>query len=461
MPPPRKFWIGPYSFRSNVPGSVTPNDSLVITGKLQNLTRQVGVPNYPVIIDISTANLTLVRATELTNTTGFFRYSSPPISTSSQTLMVRIATPDSSRNAINTVNVQHPMPQQDYIPLIVLIALIFGAFLCFYYSDYTKKSQVILGFLLIAVGYGVLAVSPPTNDFAINVGFSAALLAPIATIAINQIKYKQDEQIKLENRKLDLESRLRDTAQNYRDEKLKEEVNLLVEYLDELTSHAAQLRGTSVTHAKPLSTKMKDRSTATTMANIPTLRMKQYYQYIDEYNRFLVFTQSNDAIQELQDKFTNLRSHYAALEDIMYLNIHYSINFILNRFLSFKEVAQPSRFNSTILKGIWDSEMISDDQSVADAYDQMQPQYTTDQQTNKKHKRKQADKNFYDTLRRSIEKRKINIFDDDNSYQLMDYIGREFNKNYALIETDIFELRQLVFSEKAKRENCSSQQPLP
>lgn len=398
------------------PSSISANQPMQIEGKLQNLTSAETVPNYPVIIEILERNTTLVRTIEVTDENGLFKYQSPLIRSSAEFVTIRASISGSVYGSTMTVLLQKTS-QPDYFALGVLIGLIFGAFLCFYISTYHSKELIFVGFGLVTAGYAVLAISPPTNDLATKAGFAVALLAPIATSAFNQLKSKQDADIKKS-----------DTAQTYRDEKLKEDVKMLVEYLDDLTTHAEHFKTADIASLKPLSTKMVDKPTVGTMGNLPTLRLKQYYRYIKEYNEFLEDVQSPAASEDQKKQFKELKAYYHEMEDLMYLNVHYGINFILYRFLSFKDIPQPSRFNSKILGRIWASGIIDSKSTNHEALKAKYDQWIRSNNT-------QTKDEFVKAMRSAIKKKHIDIFEDDNSYKLMGYVGDEFEKSLKKIQT--------------------------
>jgi hypothetical protein len=204
-----------------------------------------------------------------------------------------------------------------------------------------------------------------------------------------------------------------------RDTQLRTEVDSLSHIFEELSSHQVIFRSRNDMLSHRLSSKQYETSIKTgEMANLPGLRINQYYYYVSYYNKLaeykvrkLEVLSDNQKYQEFVPIFLGIKNSYSKLNQLLYANILYSIGEIRNRFLSFPTVEFPIRVSTPLLDLLRKAE-VPVDNGV------------------------------------SPEK----IYSDENGYKLMRIIGKEFTEAFNELETYIDSVVALVPPPSEKEE---------
>jgi len=391
------------------------DEPIKVIGNVYNITSDSPIQNYKVIISLLDGDNVLFRGSEETDLVGNFEYTSPPVITEGNPLVIAVGNGQHDE-AIVTVPAK---PSEDgavknlgaLAGIIVLIAI---AFTLFYFSQRVSYYTIFLfgGFGAIVAGYLLLFANPPFVDEATNTAFAAALLAPIATIGIDYIKNKQEFE----------KERLK-TAVGYRDERLKSEVQLLASFLNEVADHYVILSNRDL---KPLPCSMKKSSTVGTMANLPTAWLKQYYQCISDYNDILLDKTQEDKIRNLE-ALKKLKDRIRDMQNMIYFNLSYNIILLQKRFLSFPSVETPTRYNTALLNLIWESGIIKND--ISPLRFPMRRYYVLEMMWRDRGVSEDKKFEFYRELRKTLDK-EVNIYTEQNAYELMHFISNKFKENY-------------------------------
>jgi hypothetical protein len=390
-------------------------EPIKVVGNVYNITTDSPIPNYKVVIRVLVGDDVIFMGSEESDSNGNFEYTSPPVITQGNPLSIAIG------NGLHdeTVVTIPPKPSEDQAiqnngSLAGIIATIAIAFTLFYFSQRVSQYTIFLfgGFGAIFTGYILLFSNPPfTNDVA-NTAFAAALLAPIATIGIDYIKNKQE-----------FEKQRAESAVGYRDEKLKSEVELLAKFLNEVADHFVIL---SDEELEPLPCSMRKSSTVGTLANLPTAWLKQYYQCISDYNDILLDRTQEDKIRN-QETIKKLKDRILGMQKMIYFNLSYNIIMLQKRFLSFPSVETPTRYNTALLNLIWESGIIKND--INPLRFPMKRYYMLEMMWRDRGISEDKKFEFYKELRKTLDK-EVNIYTEQNAYELMHFISNKFKENY-------------------------------
>lgn len=392
-------------------------EPIKVTGNVYNITTNAYIANFKVVIKVLDGDDVLFMGSEESDSRGNFEYTSPPVLAEGNNLLTIAVGNGLHDDAVVTITAKQTEEEtiQNSAALGVIIATLAIAFALFYFSQRVTYYTICLfgGFGAIVAGYIVLFSYPPFTDDAINTAFGAALIAPIATIGIDYIKNKQEFE----------KERLR-TAVGYRDEKLKSEVELLGRFLNEVADHYVILKDEEF---KPLGCSMKKSPTVGTMANLPTAWLKQYYQCISDYNDILLDKTKEDN-ESISEDLKRLKETIEGMQNMIYFNLSYNIILLQKRFLSVPSVETPTRYNTTLLDLIWKSKILEKNinhfRFERKCYDKLEYWET-------RKKSKEGFEYFYSELRKTLET-KVNIYTEQNAYELMHHISDEFKEDYKV-----------------------------
>ena len=319
------------------------DEPIKLVGNVYNVTNNSIIANYKVVIKGLDGDHVLFMGSEVSDSEGNFEYISPPVVTEGNPLSIAVGNGLHDETIVTIpAKPSENEPIQNDVALGVIIALIAIAFASFYFSQRVSYYTLFLfvGFGAIVAGDILLFSYPPFTDEATNTAFAAALLAPIATIGIDYIKNKQE-----------FEKERSKTAVGYRDDKIKSEVSLLANFLNEVADHYVILNKKRL---EPLPCSMKKSPTVGTMANLPTAWLKQYYLCISDYNDII-----SDNIDKIQkEKVEDLKALTFEMQTMIYFNLSYNIILLQKRFLSFSSVETPTRYNTALLDLIWKSKIL-------------------------------------------------------------------------------------------------------
>lgn len=379
-----------------------------VTGNVYNITSDSPIPNYKVVIRVLDGTDVLFMSSERTDFAGNFEYTSPPVITEGNTATIALGN-GRHDEAIVTIPAK---PSEDGAirnreVLAAILVMIAAAFVLFYFSQSGSNYTVFLfgGFGAIAAGYVLLFAEQPFTDETTNTAFAAALLAPIATIGLDYIKNRQE-----------FEKKRLETAVGYRDERIKAEVQLLVGFLNEIADHFILLKKATF---EALPDSMKKCSTVGTLANLPTAWLKQYYKCISYYNEILKDKTQRDLVK--------IKEEILSMQEMLYFNLSYNVILLQKRFLSFPSIEVPTRYNTTLLNLIWESGIIKND--INPLRFPMRRYYLLEMMWRDRGINEDKKFEFYKELRKTLDK-EVNIYTEQNAYELMHFIGEKFRNNY-------------------------------
>jgi Bacterial Ig domain len=246
-------------------------------------------------------------------------------------LLANSSVPD----ALTTVELKSPI---DTIAIAVIIMLIIGPTAGFVLIPYEKRNwAILLGIVSLSAGLVFLHTVASLGE-ALTTALSTILFVPIGTYIFDYI-----------NKRGQADSARETSVGDHRNEKLKNEVTSLIEIYEEICQHQATFERENYDDlTTKLSTKnYENESIVGTMANLPGLRINMYYKYINLYNECLEYKSGKKGYilnhQLFNEYFKAFKNAYAELEEVLYVNIIYSIAEINHKFLSFPTIRLPMR----------------------------------------------------------------------------------------------------------------------
>jgi hypothetical protein len=147
------------------------------------------------------------------------------------------------------------------------------------------------------------------------------------------------------------------TVGTTRDTQLQKEVDSMSAIFEEISSHQAIFGAKNEMLSKKLLRTEFMKSTKTgKMTNLPGLRINQYYYYIGYYNKLVEYKvlrrddlSDDKKYQEFYFIFGNIKSSYSKLNQLLYVNLLYTIGEIQHTFLSFPTIKFPLRLSKPLL----------------------------------------------------------------------------------------------------------------
>jgi hypothetical protein len=313
----------------------SPGEKIILSGEIRN--GSMPVRNQPVVIDVMDKDKVLYHLTSNTDNIGAFNFSS--IVVPYETIATVTARALTSQNNSNSETLTLSIVNEKWGLLVpILFIIITVAFLLLFSPKY-QKIALLGGLTSTSIGYFFLYYLSPL-DTAGNTAISVALLAPLATYVFDSLTKRKEASALLES-----------SVGEYRKAHLTQEVEGLANIFEELDLHQSIFKAKyDIVQNKLVKVKYDQSKKAGTMANLPGLRINQYYYYLEYYNRFL--DAKINRLGDLQDEqkyadfsscFQELKDAYSKLNQILYVNVLYDVGEIQSRFLSFPTVEFPIR----------------------------------------------------------------------------------------------------------------------
>jgi hypothetical protein len=312
-----------------------PGEKINLFGDIRNGT--LPVRNHEVVISAMDQDKVLNNFTTISNDNGKYNISSLIIPY--ETLVTIRAKSEDTETSSNTAILTLSIAKEKWGLFLPIVSIIISvAFLLFSLPKYQKVG--LLGAIIFtALGYFFLYNLTPLET-AGTAAISVALLAPLATYVIDSLTKRRETSALLES-----------SVGEYRKTHLTEEVQSLANIFEEIDLHQSIFKAK---HDIPQNKLVKDKydtsKRAGTMANLPGLRINQYYYYLDYYNKFLDAKlkrlgdlKDEQRYVEFATTFQKLKDAYSELNQILYVNVFYNIGEIQSRFLSFPTVEFPIR----------------------------------------------------------------------------------------------------------------------
>jgi hypothetical protein len=228
------------------------------------------------------------------------------------------------------------------VPFLSIIANV--AIIVLSYPKY-ERIGLIAAIASAAIGTFFLFFFAPQSIIG-NLIIEGAVLTSLSTYVYATLKDRRIEGHKLE-----------EAVGTYRNEQLKSEVKSLSDIFEELSVHQSIFKSANDLLDKRLSREKYNSSIKTgTMANLPGLRINQYYYYVDYFNKVLEYKvkklgdlSDDKKYQEFLSIFQDTKNTFSKLNELLYVNVLYSISEIQSRFLSFPTVEFPIRTSRPLL----------------------------------------------------------------------------------------------------------------
>jgi hypothetical protein len=335
-----------------------PGEKIMLNGSIKNGTSPVA--NYTVIIDALDKDKIIYHSITTTDNLGKFSDSSLSVPYEA-VIPINAKLVNSEKNASNTVaTITVSIAKAKWTLILPIISIvIIVAILLFSFPKYQRIGLLgAIGFT--GLGYFFLYIYSPLDTVG-NAAIAAALLAPLATYVFDTLSKRRETSSLLES-----------SVGEYRKTHLTEELKSLSNIFEEISLHQSIFMAAIDIPENKLSKTKYDSSLKTgTMANLPALRINQYYYYLDYYNKLLEAKlkrsgelSDDQKYKDFADKFKELKSAYSTLNQILYSNILYSTGEIQSRFLSFPTIEFPSRLSRPLLKLLQQAGVINEKKNI-------------------------------------------------------------------------------------------------
>jgi hypothetical protein len=235
-----------------------------------------------------------------------------------------------------SVKLAKPTWQKLVVLSLAAISIIFAVFLILLVKD--PKYGTLLALIPVVVGTLLLYMFP-LFDAQENTLLTTSFFVPLAACIFDFLKGRRDDRLVLEK-----------SVAGAKAKAIGDAVDFHSALLEEINTHAATFSCIDGIGANPLEDAVwkEGKKKAGLVSDFPGYRLARYYQYIDDFNKYL--NARNTGPKSLEDptnfvvfcrEFRQLNKAYKELEDILYLNLFYNIGSFQYKLRSFKEIEVP------------------------------------------------------------------------------------------------------------------------
>ena len=310
-------------------------DSITLDGKVSDKIDKNRDLNVSVIIEAFSGDKQIYKSFAKADIFGNFEHTFDPSSSEDLVITAKASANATVPDAILTVPISSPI---DTFAIAVIIGFIIGPIAGFIFIPFRLRA-VSIGIAILLLAMGLVFLHYTSINDTLRTALSTVLFVPVGTYIFDFINKRSQE-----------ESSHEASVGLYRNDNLKEEVTALIKIYEEICQHHSILKTDINDLTARLSTKNYQQQTIVgTMANLPGLRINQYYRFVNLYNTCLDYLAGRKGGISDFDKFNCLfkdfKKAYADLETILYVIIIYNIAEIHHKFLSFPTVRLPMRIS--------------------------------------------------------------------------------------------------------------------